>query len=39
MSLTSAKVTQMLQEIQQGNKDRINDLLPVVYQELRRLAS
>ncbi len=32
-------VTQILQAIDQGEPKAANDLLPLVYQELRRLAA
>ncbi len=32
-------VTQILHAIERGEKQAVNDLLPVVYQELRRLAA
>jgi RNA polymerase sigma factor (TIGR02999 family) len=33
-----AQITALIQEIQSGNEERARDLLPVVYDELRKLA-
>jgi RNA polymerase sigma-70 factor (ECF subfamily) len=38
MSETARPITQLLYEIKSGEPDVINDLLPLVYNELRRLA-
>jgi RNA polymerase sigma factor (TIGR02999 family) len=34
-----SEVTRILQSIQQGNRDASNELLPLIYGELRRLAA
>lgn len=33
------KVTQMLRQVQEGNREALDDLFPIIYKELRRLAS
>lgn len=33
------KVTQMLRQVQSGNRDALDELFPVIYKELRRLAA
>ncbi len=33
------KVTQMLRQVQSGNRDALDELFPIIYKELRRLAS
>lgn len=33
------KVTQMLHQVQAGNREALDDLFPIIYKELRRLAS
>lgn len=33
------KVTQMLRQVQAGNRDALDELFPIIYKELRRLAS
>ena len=38
MSESGKPITQMLLEIKQGNSEALNPLLPLVYDELRRLA-
>ena len=36
---TSAEVTQLLNRLRQGNRDAANALMPLLYEELRALAS
>lgn len=38
MSLNQKPITQFLDEIKNGKKESINEFLPLVYEELRRLA-
>ncbi len=38
MATSSNEITQMLQEWSQGNREGLDQLLPIVYNELRRLA-
>lgn len=33
------KVTQMLRQVQLGNRDALDELFPIIYKELRRLAA
>lgn len=33
------KVTQMLRQVQSGNRDALDELFPIIYKELRRLAA
>lgn len=33
------KVTQMLRQVQDGNREALDELFPIIYKELRRLAS
>jgi RNA polymerase sigma factor (TIGR02999 family) len=33
------KVTQMLRQVQAGNREALDELFPIIYKELRRLAS
>ena len=33
------KVTQMLRQVQSGNREALDELFPIIYKELRRLAS
>src|SRR5687768_17471270 len=37
--MTEKPITQILQELQNGERDSINQVLPIVYDELRRLAN
>ena len=36
--MSAGHITQILQELRSGGRDALNDLLPLVYDELRRLA-
>ncbi len=38
MSENSNQITQLLQDAQSGNKSALDELLPIVYQELKRIA-
>lgn len=33
------KVTQMLRQVQEGNRESLDELFPIIYRELRRLAA
>ena len=39
MSETATKITQLLQNARQGSKTALDELLPLVYDELKRIAS
>ena len=39
MADSPGEATLLLQELRQGNKDALNQLMPLVYRELRRLAA
>ena len=37
--MTTSSITELLQAIESGNQDAIEDLFPIIYDELRRLAT